>query len=155
SDFSRCFKQRFGVPPSAFDIQLWRSTHRTGLEEIVRQWVEQVQINRLPPRQNPDCFKVKIRNLPARSVAYIRDRYPDPGDPVVQATMRSITWAERHGLADGQWLGYQWEDPEIVSLEACQYHVAVEAEDFVPKGEIGKFTFPPMQVAEVEIRGGL
>src|SRR5262245_20298211 len=24
SDFSRCFKQRFGVPPSAFDVGAWR-----------------------------------------------------------------------------------------------------------------------------------
>jgi AraC family transcriptional regulator len=155
SDFSRCFKQRFGVPPSAFDIQLWRSTHRADLEEIVRQWAEQLPINRLPPRQNPDCFKVRIRNLPVRTVAYIRVRDPYHGDAVVQATMRLIAWAERHGLADGQWLGYQWENPEIVSLEACQYQVAVEAEHFIPKGEIGKFTFPPMLVAEVELRGGL
>ncbi len=29
-------------------------------------------------------------------------------------------------LADGQWLGYQWEDPEIVPLEKCRYDVGVE-----------------------------
>ena len=69
SDFSRCFKQRFGVPPSAFDINLWRDSNRAELEAIVRDSVERLHIDRLPGRQNPDGFKVKIRNLPARTVA--------------------------------------------------------------------------------------
>jgi AraC family transcriptional regulator len=155
SDFSRCFKQRFGVPPSAFDIQQWRNTHRAELEELVQEFVERLHVEHLPARRNPDSFKVKIRQLPARTVAYIRVRDPYHGDAVVQAITRLITWAEHHGLADSQWLGYQWENPEIVSLEACQYYVAVEASGFTPKGEIGKFTFPAMQVAEVEIRGGI
>jgi AraC family transcriptional regulator len=155
SDFSRCFKQRFGVPPSAFDIQQWRNTHRTELEELVQEFVERLHVEHLPARRNPDCFKVKIRQLPARTVAYIRVRDPYHGDAVVQAITRLIAWAELHGLADSQWLGYQWENPEIVSLEACQYYVAVEANNFTPEGEIGKFTFPAMQVAEVEIRGGI
>ena len=54
-----------------------------------------------------------------------------------------------------EWLGYQWDNPEITSLKTCQYHVAVEAERFSPKGEVGRFRFPPMVVAEVEMRGGL
>jgi AraC family transcriptional regulator len=58
-------------------------------------------------------------------------------------------------LADGQWLGYQWEKPEITALENCAYYTAVEAERFTPKGEIGRFRFPPMTVAQVEIRGGV
>ena len=98
---------------------------------------------------------MKIRDLPARTVAYIRVRNPYRGDAVAKATQRLITWAERHSLADGQWLGYQWDNPEITSLEDCQYHVAVEAERFAPKGEIGRFRFPPMIVAQVEIRGGI
>lgn len=155
SDFSRCFKQRFGVPPSAFNIQQWRSAHRAELEELVQQYVGRLHIDRLPARQNPDSFKVKIRTQPARTVAYIRVRDPYHGDAVVQAITRLVAWAEHQGLADSQWLGYQWENPEIVFLEACQYYVAVEANNFTPKGEIGKFTFPTMLVAEVEIRGSL
>jgi AraC family transcriptional regulator len=33
--------------------------------------------------------------------------------------------------------------------------VAIEAERFVPREEIGRFRFPPMTVAQVEIRGGI
>ena len=36
SDFSRCFKQRFGAAPSAFDIKAWREAHGSELEATVR-----------------------------------------------------------------------------------------------------------------------
>ena len=32
---------------------------------------------------------------------------------------------------------------------------AVEAERFTPKGEVGLYKFPPMVMAEVEVRGGI
>ena len=96
-----------------------------------------------------------IREISERTVAYIRVARPYQGDAVLRAAERLVTWAERRSPADGQWLGYQWDNPEITSLEDCRYYVAVEAERFTPKGEVGRRTFPPMVVAEVEIRGGL
>jgi AraC family transcriptional regulator len=150
SDFSRCFKQRFGVPPSAFDIEVWRKTRSNELEATIEP-----QLKCLPPRHNPDHFRVRIRALPARSVAYIRVDRPYQGSGVLRAAERLVAWAERNGLADGQWLGYQWENPEITSLEDCRYYVAVEAERFTPKGEVGQYRFEPMTVAEIEIRGGI
>ena len=155
SDFSRCFKQRFGVPPRAFDVGVWRTTRGKELEAIVEQAARSQRVERLPPRRNPDEFRVRIRDIPARSVAYIRVARPYEGDAVVKAVGRLVAWAERRGLADGQWLGYQWDNPEITSLEDCRYHVAVEAERFAPRGEVGRYEFPPMTVAQVEIRGGL
>jgi AraC family transcriptional regulator len=155
SDFSRCFKQRFGVPPSAFDIRRWCEEHGGELEALVRTEVERPRLARLPPRHNPDKFTVKIRETSVRTVAYIRVARPYQGDAVEKAARRLVAWAERHGLADGQWLGYQWDDPEVTSLEDCLYYVAVEAERFTPRGEVGRFRFPPMLVAEVEIRGGI
>lgn len=121
---------------------------------------ERLQVDRLPAGHNPDGFKVRIRDLPARTVAYIRVRNPyrgGVGDAVVKAVQRLTTWAERNSLADGQWLGYQWDNPVITPLEQCVYHTAVEAppERFTPKGEIGRFRFPPMVVAQVEVRGGI
>ena len=49
----------------------------------------------------------------------------------------------------------QWENPEITALKDCGYHIAVVAERFTPGGEIGRYDFPPMMVAQVEIRGGI
>jgi AraC family transcriptional regulator len=163
SDFSRCFKQRYGTAASAFDIKGWREAHGAELQATVPEparsrssaQARRFHLGRLPAGRNPDGFSVRIRDLPARTVAYIRVLDPYRGAAVAQATQRLITWAERHSLAGGQWLGYQWDNPEITSLEDCQYYVAVEAERFVPRGEIGRFTFPPMIVAQVEIRGGI
>jgi AraC family transcriptional regulator len=155
SDFSRCFKQRFGAPPSAFDVQGWRDARRSELEATAPGTAKQWRLDKLPAGHNPDGFRVRVRDLPARTVAYIRIRNPYRGDAVAKAAQRLITWAERHALADGQWLGYQWDNPQIAHLEDCQYHVAVEAERFTPQGEIGRFRFPPMVVAQVEVRGGL
>jgi len=155
SDFSRCFRQRYGTSPSAFDIKGWRAAHGSALDAMVPEPARRFHLDRLPAAQNPDGFKVAIRNLPARTVAYIRVLNPYRTDGVAKATQRLVAWAERNSLADGQWLGYQWDNPEITSLEDCQYHVAVEAERFVPRGEIGRFGFPPMTVAQVEIRGGI
>ena len=152
SDFTRSFRQRFGVPPSAFDIETWRRSHADALEQGVRA---SPYVAKLPARDNPDSFKVRIRELPARTVAYIRVSRPYEGDRVIRAVQRLVAWAERHGLADGSWLGYQWENPEITALKDCGYYIAVVAERFEPRGEIGRYRFPPMRVAQVEIRGGI
>jgi hypothetical protein len=56
-----------------------------------------------------------------------------------------VTWAESRGLADGQWLGYTWDDPEIVAPEDCRYDVALEVDHVLPEGEIGRFAFPPIE----------
>jgi AraC family transcriptional regulator len=155
SDFSRSFKQHYGAAPKAFDIAAWREAHREELEANVRRAAERPGVKRLPSRGNLDKFRVKIRDLPARSVAYIRVAKPYEGDGVVRAVRRLVAWADRHGLTDGQWLGYQWENPEITSLDDCHYYAAVEAAAFSPKGDIGRTAFPPMIVAEIELRGDL
>jgi AraC family transcriptional regulator len=155
SDFSRGFKQHFGVPPRAFDIKAWRKARGEELEARVEQVVQPPRLERLPPRHNPDQFRVRIRELSAREVAYIRVSRPYEGDGVLRAAERLIAWAERRGFANGEWLGYQWDNPEITSLKDCRYYVGVEAQPFTPKGEVGKFRFPAMVVAELEIRGGL
>ena len=68
----------------------------------------------------------RLRNIPARRVAYIRVHRPYEGDHVPQAVARLLAWAEARGLAGGQWLGYQWDDPEIVALDKCRYDMGVE-----------------------------
>lgn len=161
SDFSRCFKQRFGTSPSAFNLKAWREAHGEELQSLVDSHTHRSNsstVGRLPPRCNPDDFRVRLRDLPTRHVAYIRVDNPYHGDGVLRANERLIEWAERRGIADNQWLGYQWDNPEITSLSDCRYYVAVETDPSLrpaPKGEVGRFTFPPMIVAQVEIRGGI
>lgn len=96
-----------------------------------------------------------MRELPARTVAYLRVDRPYQADNVVNGVKKLLAWAEHHGVADGQWLGYQWDHPEVTSLDECRYYVAVVAERFTPRGEVGRHRFPPMTVVEASIRGGL
>ena len=112
-------------------------------------------LDRLPAGENPDGFEAQLRELPARTVAYIRVLDPFKGRAVMDAAERLIVWAETRGLADGQWLGYMWDDPEIVALEDCRYDVGIEVEHVEASGEVGRFEFPPMLVAQVEVRGGI
>lgn len=155
SDFSRAFKRRYGAAPSRFDLAAWREAHGAELRAKPGGDAGRDRLQRLPAGRNPDGFRVRLRELPARTVAYIRVRDPYRGGGVVGAVERLVAWAKRHTLEGGQWLGYQWDNPEIVALEQCQYHVAVEAGRFTPGGEIGRFRFPKMLVAEVALRGGI
>lgn len=158
SDFSRAFRHRYGVPPRAFDVHVWRRTHGDNLQAVAAAAASRARLSKMPGKGNPDGFGVRLRELPERYVAYIRVDNPYQGDAVVQANQRLMTWAEKQGLAGGQWLGYQWENPEITNLSDCRYFAALvvpSKHSFQPKGEIGRHRFPPMLVAQVEIDGGI
>ena len=155
SDFSRSFKQRYGAAPSVFDLESFRDGRREEFERVLWSQGAGARLPRLPVGQNPDGFKVELRRMPARTVAYIRvlDPYREAAAP--DACKRLLTWATERGLAHGQWLGYMWEDPEIVALEDCRYDVALVVDDVEPVGEVGRFEFPPMRVAEVVLSGDI
>ncbi|MFN0009261.1 MAG: GyrI-like domain-containing protein [Planctomycetota bacterium] len=152
---ARARRQRYGVAPSRFDLASWRESKREELVAAATDAWGHHHLSRLPAGENPDGFEVEMRDLAPRTVAYIRVLDPYRGDGVREAFERLIAWAEARGLADGQWLGYQWEDPEIVALEDCRYDVALEVDGVVAEGEIGRFDFPALRVAQVLIRGGV
>jgi len=155
SDFSRSFKQRYGVAPRRFNVGAFRTRRRREWEEAVADPRQRHQLRGLPPGRNPDGFKVQLRRLPPRWVAYIRVQDSFRPGAVRAATARLERWAEARGLADGQWLGYMWDDPEIVAPEHCRYDMAVVVLRPVRADGIGCLRFPAMQVAEFEIRGGV
>ena len=153
SDFSRCFKQRYGAAASRFDVESFRVKRREEWLNAVKDPKQRNLLKRLKPGLNPDGFKVHLRRLPSRTVAYIRVINSFREGAVSGAAERLMHWADARGLAGGQWLGYMWDDPEIVAFQKCRYDVGLEVPDMVPEGEVGRFQFPAMQVAEVEIRG--
>lgn len=115
SDFSRSFKQRYGVAPSAFDLEAFRAARREDWQAVITDPRQRHRLDPLPPGENPDGFEVQLRRLQARRVAYLRVRDPYHPDVVPRAAERMTAWAEARGLADGQWLGYMWDDPELVA----------------------------------------
>lgn len=155
SDFSRSFRQHYGQAPSRFDLRAFREARREEFDRLMAGAAAPLRLSAPPSGENPDGFQVRLRDLPARTVAYIRVFQPYREGAAQAACERLLAWAEARGLADGQWLGYMWDEPEIVALADCRYDVALVVEDVRPAGEIGRFEFPPMRVAEVEIRGDI
>ncbi len=156
SDFSRCFKRRFGVPPSAFDLAAFRRQRRADFERAHAGPDGASRLTALPVGANPDGFAVTLRDLPPRTVAYVRvlDPYGSFAR-VTEAYEHLRQWAEPRGYANRQWLGYMWDEPEIVALPDCRYDAAIEVDDVRPEGRIGRFQFPAMRVAEVRIAGDI
>jgi AraC family transcriptional regulator len=155
SDFSRSFRSHFGVPPRVFDVERFRESRREAmLASLVLD--EDGRLRRLPSGENPDAFIVRLRDLPARRVAYARVHKPYEGGHVVTAAADLVAWARERGLAGGQWLGYQWDDPEIVALDKCRYDVGVEIPDAADvRGAVSVTEFPAMKVAEIDIAGSI
>lgn len=153
SDFSRSFKAHYGVPPSRFELPAYRDERRAQLHSVLPGGP---QLRRLPAGANPDGFVAQLRSLPPRRVAYVRVFRPYEGTGVQEAITRLQAWAEPLGLADGQWLGYQWDDPEVVPLEQCRYEVGLEIPGTATLNEgLQELQLPAMQVAEVELRGDI
>lgn len=154
SDFSRAFKRRFGAAPRAFDLAAWRREHEARMLEAIPPESRPPRVGALPPAANPDGFKVRIRDLPARTVAYLRVADPFRPGVALAAYRKLMRWADEHGVRNGTWLGYLREKPQLVPLEKCALYVAVTTEGNVPRGEVGRIRLPDMTVAEVEVRGG-
>lgn len=159
SDFSRVFKQRYGVPPSAFDIEAWRAERRDDIRRVVEAGGGVAPVLPPPEGENPDGFEVVLRDLPPRLVAYRRVLHPFREGVVTAAAERLVGWAESVGLAGGAWYGYMWDDPKVVALSDCRYDVAVEVPEPAPAGslpgDVGLYRFPAMRVAEVSMDGGI
>ena len=155
SDFSRSFKQHFGQAPRRFDLGTFRDTRRADFERLLNAQYAPPHLKVVDGGANPDEFEARLRDLPARTVAYVRVFDPYREGAAQAAFGRLLAWAERRGMANGQWLGYMWDEPEIVALADCRYDVALVVDEFVPEGDIGCYKFPAMRVAEVDIRGGI
>ncbi|MFK7742000.1 MAG: GyrI-like domain-containing protein [Planctomycetota bacterium] len=177
SDFSRCFKQRYGVPPSEFDPAAEEAARREEMLEAEKQdpicashddsdgvrdpvmTTHPHRLKRLPAGQNPDGFAVRMRERPARTVAYIRTLAPYREGAVTGAAERLVGWAEGHGLGDNPWYGYMWDDPDLVAADDCRYDVAVEIDAAtaagLPDREVGCLAFPAMLLAEVPMAGSI
>jgi AraC family transcriptional regulator len=156
SDFSRSFRAQYGVSPRRFDVERFRRSRRDAMQVSLTSPDDRHRLARLPAGTNPDGFAVTLRTCPARRVAYIRVHRPYEGDHVPQAVARLTAWADARGLADGQWLGYQWDDPEIVPLEKCRYDVGIEVPDTTAgQGEVSITAFPAFLVAEIDISGSV
>lgn len=150
SDFSRSFRKHFGVAPSGLDVEALRASGRARLRA-------QPAAARLPTLEPADAVAVTLRAAPARRVAYLRVWRPFEPGKVAAAAARLVVWARSRGLEHGRWLGFMWDDPEVVPLERCRYDVGVElparASGDGADGEVGVVEFAAVTLAEVRVAG--
>ncbi|HXI14453.1 MAG TPA: GyrI-like domain-containing protein [Thermoanaerobaculia bacterium] len=156
SDFSRAFRTHYGVAPSKFDVDQFRRSGSDAMRATLATLDAPHRLVSAPAENSLTTFAVNLREVPERHVAYIRVHRPYEGDHVQQAAARLLRWADARGFADGQWLGYQWEDPEIVALDQCRYDIGIEVPPATRvEGEVSTMVFPACKVAEIEIKGGI
>jgi AraC-like DNA-binding protein len=89
SDFSRCFRQRYGVAPRAFDVEAFRLHRRAEWLNASTDPRERLMVQRLPRGANPDGFTVQLRRLPARHARTSAWRIPfgrEPSPPPPRAS---------------------------------------------------------------------
>ena len=155
SDFSRSFRARFGVPPRLFDVAHYRQSKRAEMRRDGADPTDPDHLASLPPEENADGFVVVLREMPPRRVAYLRVSDPYQGAGVSIAAKELLDWARARGLEDGQWLGYQWENPEITELSKCRYDVGLVIPESVEvHGEsVSETRFAAMRVAEIALSG--
>jgi AraC family transcriptional regulator len=154
SEFSRSFRKHFGVAPRQFDLEAFRVAQRQAMQEALTTPEERHLLARLPGGENPDRFVARIVRRPARRVAHIMVQRPFEPGRVPAAANRLVAWAKARGLEGGQWLGYMWEEPEIVALERCHYFVGVEVPVGSQRdGEVGVTDFAAMTLASIDIAG--
>ena len=152
ASFSRAFRDQYGVAPSAFDLDAWRAKRR---DELTGGGAHKM-LERLPVGENPDGFRVRLRSLPERLFAYMRVTDPYQPGRVAGAAEELVGWAERNELADGNWYGWMWENPDLVPLAQCRYDVAVEVpEGTAVQGSVALQHMPAMMVAELALAGDI
>jgi DNA gyrase inhibitor GyrI/AraC-like DNA-binding protein len=119
SDFSRAFKQTYGFSPRGL------SRERLLQESKIRQDLlanARYGFGKLPDGRNPDRFRVRLVDRPARRIAY--ERVIGSFDP---QRLRAgfdllMAWGRRRRLLPGaQLIGKSPHDPEITPMKKYQF----------------------------------
>jgi AraC family transcriptional regulator len=118
--FSRAFKEHFGLSPSAWDRQspLEDSKIRKAPDGLRRYSVEQLEAL----GQSGD-IKVRVLRFPKSRLVYYRVHNPYGNQALVEAYGNLIAWLGERGVSYKEVvvIGMAPDDPEITPLEKCRY----------------------------------
>lgn len=148
SNFSRVFKKRFGIPPSAFDAAAYRIT----TEDQRAEWYRGPRTVATDPHQ----FTVRTVAVKPRAVAYVRVTQPYEPGRISDAARCLEDLLDKHGSERGKWIGYTWDHPDFVAAQDCTYNLCIEiAATTRPTPPINRAELPAMTLAEVTLAGNL
>jgi AraC family transcriptional regulator len=119
SDFSRAFRQAYGFRPRDYSRERFLETSK------IRQdlWANvRYDRARLPRARNPDRFRVRLVDHPARRIAYVRVIGGYNAEKILGGFNRLMDWGRRHGLVPGATLiGMSLDDPEITPMAKYRF----------------------------------
>ncbi len=153
SDFSRVFKQRYGITPSKWD----RSTPLQ-LSKI-RQAPSKLPLytaNELDQMEDISEFNVRLRELPEQTLAYIRvtNAYANP-EQIMRAFTDMTSWACTHAPG-GTLIGMSEDDPDVTPPEQCRYDVCMTVPASTkPEAHISLRTLPACRIAAIHCVGDI
>ncbi|MFV0681111.1 AraC family transcriptional regulator [Ottowia sp.] len=148
--FTRSFKAHFGMTPTAWRRDGWR-THAALRAE------QHHKIRQAAHKANQDAamrlaqdtqrwpvgaidwkglkMQIEIKTLPAMHLAYLRHTGPYVQPTIPQAWEHFVAWCDRHGLMTPRrtMLGIGQDNPEITPADKLRYDCCVQVDtDFVP-----------------------
>ena len=151
SDFSRSFREQYGVPPRAFDLERFRRDRR---DQMMSALPQGYRLDRLPTKSNPDGFTVRLRDLPPRRVAYCASSSRTRQTAYHWLRLACSRGRENTTSRAASGLGTSGRIRRSSPLDLCRYDVGVEIPDSVTlDGEISETRFPAMRMAEIDIAG--
>jgi len=154
SDFSRAFREVYGYPPSK------HRNGRVGEDSKIRQDLPNGSRYRFPRSDEPvegDDFQVRIENLPAQRIAFVRVIGGQNPQRLMGGLDRLLKWGRQRGIYPGATLvATSPDNPEIVP--AARYRIDLGM--FVPitlkEGDRMSFaTLPARRYAMVHAHGNI
>ncbi|MEO1234206.1 MAG: AraC family transcriptional regulator [Myxococcota bacterium] len=148
ADFSRVFRQHYGIAPRS-----WDRTQR--LEAMVPGYEDGLSAARAScPRLAP-----VVRRHPACRLAYVRVATPFLDAELLEAGYRTLLgWLAARGL-DGTLvplLGMSWDQPETAPLEQIRFDLALPIPDGLRvEGPVSELRLPEIRSVEVRVDGEL
>jgi AraC family transcriptional regulator len=152
ADFSRAFRQAYGFRPRDYSRERFLETSK------IRQdlWANtRHDLAKLPAARNPDQFRVRLVDRPARRIAYVRVIGGYNADKIMGGFNRLIDWGRRNGLVPGATLiGMSQDDAEITPMAKYRFDWCLLLPDRpVPDGNLA--VIPANRFAELHCRGDI
>jgi AraC family transcriptional regulator len=151
--FARAFRLAYDTTPSEF--------RRTGeiKNSKIRKALTTGQEYVLPmsPAAKRAAFPVRLVDLPAREIAYIRVTDAFDADRVIEAIRTITAWARRESVyASGTLFGMTMDDPDVTPAHLYRYEVCfAPGAPFACPAGISRMTLPAMRYAVTSVSGDL
>jgi AraC family transcriptional regulator len=155
ASFSRAFKKQYGIAASQWNRRYPLQESKNGQILDGFTLYTEAMLDAVAESQE---FSVRLYELPAQRLAYVRVQDSYKPERVIRAYERLIDWYCRQGgdLKRTTLIGMSQDDPDITPLELCHYDFCLTVpESWQPEGEFSIRTFPACWLATIACQGDI